>query len=667
MNELARCVVRVHGQIEGTGFFFRRDGSILTCFHLIGNLTTGKQSEKPIRVVYAGQEYAVSIEYTNPEWDIAILRIEQQRLPKGVVLFTLAAWEKTLHGSMFQTFGYRPPRMYDGLYAHGVIVGSIRVQRGGFDLQLAPQAVGEHTLRQGMSGAPVYIEATNQIVGMIKSRTRYTEPTSTEHTLPVQETMPIAVSIAEAMKHVPLLQHVGFVNREHERRMARGQYDYAPRCIVFDAPARYGKTNLLCAVESEHERDGWHCIHVETSRQTASASDLARQIAVEVGIKHCADASLETIRSTVIGALQVQMTDDCKGIAFFIDNIEHVPRNEIHLFLDAFLAPLFDDERLRSMRVRMAGCYVGGIWECESRRANIPLKVYPLSPFRFEYICDTIQLYRPEQPASDLFAAHLMHITGGHPGCMRAIINESPLDAEIEYQFSLDRQYDYYDRIVRRSACDVYSTIPEDLRIIFDTLCVFRRYDLDMLKRIAAARSITNPLHNLLRALTATYFITLNPDTGFYGDTIIRRLLMLRLYWEDRERFVQLCMLARQIYQETRHLSASHAVLVTIECLYQELQLAYYTSDHSADARLGLRDRFFAEHGILNTYMQPLLQRNDAWMIQSMLIQRLREAEEAELDWEFRFIVNFLLRDDMYLDTPYQRLLQTVEAIFSST
>jgi hypothetical protein len=43
-------------------------------------------------------------------------------------------------------------------------------------------------------------------------------------------------------------------------------------------------------------------------------------------------------------------------------------------------------------------------------------------------------------------------------------------------------------------------------------------------------------------------------------------------------------------------------------------------------------------------------------------MQRLREAES---DWEFQFMINFLLRDNDYTDTPYQQLLQTIEASFN--
>jgi hypothetical protein len=299
-NDFTACIVCVQGISVGTGFFFRRNGRILTCFHLIGDLETGEVRTESVKVFYKGNEYAVTIENSNQEQDIAILRLNPPRMPKGATTGELAVWDKQKHGDVFRTFGYRPTGDYDGVFADGQILGLIHTSEGLQVLQIASQAVGEESLRPGMSGAPVYIAATNQIVGMIRSRVVYTRGS--------RETVPVAVSMANAMKEVPLLEHVGFVNREDERKKARGTAEYAPRCIIFDAPARYGKTDLLCAIEDDHIDDGWHCIMVETRRDTASAIDLVQQIvaAAEVQIPF-QTTNVETAYHTLATVLQNQI------------------------------------------------------------------------------------------------------------------------------------------------------------------------------------------------------------------------------------------------------------------------------------------------------------------------------------------------------------------------
>jgi hypothetical protein len=587
--DVEKCVVRVQGRLKGTGFFFRRDGSILTCFHLIGDLKTSALGDEPIAVFYDNQEYSVFIEYCNPQRDIAILRLMQHQVPNGVEIFELAAWDQSKHGRPFRTFGYRPPDdTFNGLHAPGIIEGRIRVQGEWPGLQLASQEKDKESLRPGMSGAPVYIEATRQIVGMITTRSPYDE----YH----PEIIPVALPVEEAMKHCPLLKNVGFVNREQERNEARGvnEYKYTSRCILFDAPARYGKSELLRVIEGDHHDDNWYCIVVETKPDTDDAIALVRQIIETLDVKP-SGKSLEVLYIQFITALQVcvkkehEHRNGFNGIALFIDDVENLSREYIYPFLLSFLVPFLDETDLGSIRVRMAGSHVGGNWESEARHAGLRLKVIPLSPFRFEYVHNTVLTYRPTQVSSELLAAHIMHITGGHPGCMRTLIDEAVDKMDIEEQFSLNRQKDYYNRVVRDIAHEVHHTIPESLRRTFDNLCVFRRYDLDILRRMESSGYIQQPLHTLIPDLMNTYLIDRNLDNGFYGDNIVRRLLMLRLYWEEYDYFLELCQIAKQIYQEAQSQIPSHnRALITIECLYQELQLAYYSSNPSVEARRAL-------------------------------------------------------------------------------
>jgi hypothetical protein len=463
---------------------------------------------------------------------------------------------------------------------------------------------------------------------------------------------------------LPPIHRLHFVNREDERREACERY--APQYIFFEAPAGYGKTELLKAIEQQHFRDGWLCIYVKTPEGIASALELAQHLARQGRLMSAAALSdIEVLGTALAVAIAEKWADktvflDKSGrprVLFLIDNVERLPQSEIAPFLNRFLPSV--QEVLPGLRVRLAGRYVGSEWIKRARA--LKLAEHPLTPFKFKYVRDTVESLLPFQQEADLdlYAAHLMYTTGGHPGCMAQIIECTDLTQPVEEYFIAHQ--DKHKDIVLPVAHRIRESIPRSLRDICDALSVFRRYNYRILQRIIDAGLIdqTGDVDSLEKALTATYLMKRKRD-GFIQDEIVRRLLAIRLRWEEHTRFIRLCENARQIYEQDLQGATLRPDQIALETLYQELQLRYFRSSQTLGERKALRKEFLADSGILNRYLQVLAPKPNASDILADLQVCL---EDEDGDWEFHFVVNFYLRGVRYCNEPYVKIMEQVRAV----
>lgn len=733
-DKLPQNVVRIQqGSAVGTGFFINRDGSLLTCFHVIREKETGKVTDREITVTFNDVEYLADCIFPSPDpqrLDMAILRLKDGHLPHEANLLPLGEWQpgaKQTHE--FRTYGFRSEH-FEGLHANGEIRGFTSTKSGRQLLQLGSEAIGAEEIRQGMSGGPVYCDAVEQIVGMLSLRVK--EPGETiPCAIPLGEIAAIWPPIKERLleeellkqlpkvlrdkyfteesfrlfyeslplpdrrkydelgenkfqalieqlrnsgevydfinymrgKHpniplhklieLPPVHRINFVNREDELGDACGQF--APPYILFEAPAGYGKTELLKAIEQRHFRDGWLCIFVEVPKDVISAVDLINQLIGKAGYSENLSQLPDTkaMGYTFAGFLEKQLAlSDAAGIVLLVDSVERLPEDEIDPFLNDFLFAIWSV--IRTLRIRLAGRYSGFLWQKRAKEFDLTIK--SLTPFRFRYVKETVRRLLPTQEEPDLCAAHLMHITGGHPGCMAEIIQRIDSSQTAEENFRINQ--DNYREIVLSVANETRKSIPEKLREIFDILSVFRRYNHRLLQQIIDAGLIKydGDAAILERALTATYLVT--RKDGFIQDEIVRRLLVTKLRWEEPERFVELCEKAKQVYEQDLQTVTSRPEHIAMEGLYHELQLDYYQRDQSQTTRETLQDTFYAESGALRRYLKTLSAKPYASDIKADLKTLLQDENRS---WEFRFAVNFFLRGEQYDNEPYKGLLRYID------
>jgi hypothetical protein len=149
-------------------------------------------------------------------------------------------------------------------------------------------------------------------------------------------------------------------------------------------------------------------------------------------------------------------------------------------------------------------------------------------------------------PAPDVvarIAAHLMHITGGHPGCMARMLEDFDFRWMAD-DYLITREDFYYYEVILPT---IYEIRRESLKEELNVLCTCRRFTPPILRGFIKHGLIQHDdEYQLDTALTQTYLVT--RADGFLQDGITRRLLAVRLRHEYHQRFVQICEAAREIY-----------------------------------------------------------------------------------------------------------------------
>ncbi len=736
-DRLVQSVVRIdHEGNVGTGFFIDSDGSILTCFHVIRDKKTLQATKREVAIWFDGQEYVARCiaASTDPDLlDAAILRLNDEEMPSKAVLLPLGRWQEAVPA--VRSFGFCHPRTVNGLHARSMIQGRTRTDRNQVFLHFSPQAAQQ--MRPGMSGAPLYCEEANQIVGVIAHRFR-ADGVKITCAIPIEEIAEIHPRIKERLAEEKVLQNLqqilvpgkwftentlrrfyeslsfpnlpaydeleanrpqgivdqlrsrsesvydfikalqlrhptiplddvlpegslGFVNRDEELRETTGSL--AVPYIFFEAPAGYGKTALLSAIRQRDIAHGWLCIYVDAPPTIDSALSLARFVAQQADCQIPARLRhVQNVAWMLAGHLQQRLSvakkdrsAAKKGLTLIIDSVEQLPDVEIDDFLNQFLAELLEALPKINIRLRLAGRYIGGRWSQKAQTFNLP--VLALSPFQFHYVRETVRTRFPKHKHLDSFAAHLMHITGGHPRCMKQIMDACDSTRSPEDHFEAEATR--YRQMVLKVVNNIRELIPSDLRHVFDVLSVFRRYTYAILNSVLEAGLIpyTDGNRRLEKDLLATYLV--KREEAFIQDEIVRRLLALRLRWEEPDTFARVINEARKIHRFYLE-RTTYPEAIFIEALYQELVTGYYRSDMKAAARHQLSERFFTDGGILERYLEKLEEKPELDSIGASLVNIL----ENEKDWEFAFSVKFFLREEEYTDAPYNTLCQRVKRFF---
>jgi hypothetical protein len=243
---------------------------------------------------------------------------------------------------------------------------------------------------------------------------------------------------------------------------------------------------------------------------------------------------------------------------------------------------------------------------------------------------------------------------------MARIIENTDLTQSTEDYFETHESE--HREIVLSFAYKIRESIPEALRDTFDVLSVFRRYNYRLLNRIIDAGLVSHRggANGLEKALTATYLV--RRESGFIQDEIVRRLLTRRLRWDEPKRFRDLCDDARKIYrQDLKHVT-SRPEFIALEGLYQELRCGYYSCEQTSSARRSLHNDFLAVDGILSQYLELLEAKTNA---PDTIADFKSLFENQDTDWEFRFVVNFFLRDEEYTNQPYDKMVAQIDEFFA--
>lgn len=297
------------------------------------------------------------------------------------------------------------------------------------------------------------------------------------------------------------LEQIKFVNRVSEIQYLTEPY--CPPYLLLNAPMGYGKTRLLDKIRGQYQENNWFCLFISLADQKSppSVCDISKKILDAIN-----PDKQETLHSTdpeecgeEVGQAILQAIENApKRVLLMIDNIEIIDDDVAETLLNRFFTYLQD--ALSSshtgiecqFRLILSGRYISR-WTL--LKSKIRLELYSLKPFDFLAVWSIVESFARygHQAAAyqQDFAAHLMHITAGHPDCMTKILRTEYGRLVATFTRKLPT---YYADIVAPAITEVKKYIPDDLQPAMSALSVVRRFKSAMLRHFLEQGILTAPM-----------------------------------------------------------------------------------------------------------------------------------------------------------------------------
>ncbi len=438
---------------------------------------------------------------------------------------------------------------------------------------------------------------------------------------------------------------------------------------LIDAPAGFGKSILIQALKTRMEEAGWRCSYARVRHPKTSAEVIA-QIARGLGVPAHEGASGASLAKSL--ARQYEQTDSPK-VAIFIDVEKPLPDDLkiVEELLDGFIPDMadgleeanFSRGRHNPFRVVIASRYLTGKLR---ERPKIPLTPHKLKPFTYQTILEAASKRVSLLSASmqEQFAAHLMHYTAGHPGCISATISLYEEHGRPEpSEFFREFENQIWNDIVFPEISDVRESIDKEVRRVFENLSVFRLLDpgilREALKHPPYAPEFADEF-DLQDKLRRTYLM--DADGMYLRDSIARKLLSIWLLNDVGPRqFAFQCAQAREICRQRLQAPVTQQPdRWLLEYLYQSLQ-GRIAEIQEPGSRNAIRENFFQED--LPQGFNLFASARDPREYRISIEKTLNE------DWEMQFTVNYFLRENRFDDSensPWMNAKRQILRLFNS-
>ncbi|GEM_PF-1625490 len=651
----ATCTVRTKDKF-GTAWLVSKEGHLLTAGHLLGKDKNTLVDEVTIQFSgdIAHQAHRVAWGYDeNKEIDFAVIQlvessVNRQPLPISLVQSVTGKFTLRGHGETLNTLSN----------GTGEFIGYINEPNNRLFKLRSPE-----TAESGYSGGAVFSDEAHAVVAIqTKTTTQFVGAESnTVLAMPLYRIAEYWEPLYEIAKNPDLpISPPPFINQKDE--MDNILATFAPQYYFLDAPAGYGKTILLQRLKNRFQEKDYECAYVSADKYPTLPL-LLKELFNEYGMRYPKDDNLGQ-QITRFGSLLNQKHKNNPKIVGFVLLIDLGKAPSITLInelLNTFIPRLFHNlqtmdewfktkvERHR-FRVVVTGRYL-------ATREEVKIKFVPsrLSPFKYEVILDLVWQYVGHLPEEQIkqIAAHIMYLSGGHPGCMAALLRlykqkETPYPDYFLEDYQTDIQ-----PIVREAINQIRNDIPSGLQAVMDILSPCRRINYDFIRQFMNCGLIPDGNQDKLADdLVQTYLM--NRESGFLQDGITRPLLAIRLRQETSDIFLKVCQTAKEIYLGyISKANASRPDVIMVELLHQELQLGYYQlKEDTPEERLQFKVAFSVT---LNEHLHALV---PDWNYRERIDDFLTA---LNIDWEFQFIVNYFLREEIYSEQPYQELKDQVK------
>lgn len=326
-----------------------------------------------------------------------------------------------------------------------------------------------------------------------------------------------------------------------------------------------------------------------------------------------------------------------RKVLLLLDEVDSFKEEETKVLLNEFIPEMVEAIRVAKtilFRVIFSGRYRSD-WQRIS--GKVLLNVNTLAPFDFNSVhlsvIDFHDRLNLQLDTEDLrqFAVHLMHFTGGHPGCMAEILKGQHQNLSVDSIVA--KENEYFGKLVEPIIDTIKRDIPNNLLPVFEKLSAVRYFDNSLIQHFIQEGLInwTKQVEELESQLLQTYLIE-DAECGFLKDGITRRLFAIQQRRLDNARFVKACIVAQNYYRAMLKLDCFGFEIAAVEILFQELQISLSQRRYDIENYLETAKSIVAH---LNTFSQ-------ASRILKDFKKRLKE------DWEFIFCFNYLFPNNSF-------------------
>lgn len=484
-----------------------------------------------------------------------------------------------------------------------------------------------------------------------------------------------------------LVDTTNFVNRQQEIDAILAPELTVSKFLVC-APAGYGKSLLLKELKKRYIKDSTRKWDSAVSSINSDANleeinlklslDLENQLNIHIVQRDSILTLGDVVGRELLGkyhsSQKEQSNDSIQGLVILIDLEGEPHTNLLKIITEKFVPqlekrlkiynPYLEDKFL--FRIVIAGRYLSKLED-----TSIPdeyVKIH-LTPFKIDTIRRSARNHFGafDKKITDELAAHALFLGAGHPGSMAhtfSLFSEDPSPSDSFF-------YNYQSIILEKTISYAYETIERlnkispDFTEILPMLSLFRYLCdplLDSLLEKYPIETIRDGME-LGDQLRDTYLFGFDYSSQLTRDDITRRVLAIHFCHSPSEMtsFAERCdfaiTLCRDRIVDIYEPSCEKWI---IEYLFQNLQKHMHESSLDREARKQLRESYFDT--ILPSIIALLAERVEKVILERRLGEwnRYWRALQNEIEnpdqWEFRFLLKYLLRDDFYNDQPYTEL-----------
>ncbi len=486
--------------------------------------------------------------------------------------------------------------------------------------------------------------------------------------------------IFDPLPDLSSLQPVPFVNRVDEIDAITATASVGGQYFLVDAPAGYGKTYLLRQLDERFRaKETWDHAFVSVKRDW-SLETLTFKLADVLGIKLNSGTDLDW-GYRFSGALKKKYQNSRvpAGLALFIDIDGEPSIKLLQELLEKFISQVWESlveldafssaKPQSQFRVIVSGRNVAANDDLKTSRDHLPLINRSLSPFTYDVICQSVRNYLTgfEKRKIDQLAAHILFLTGGHPGCMAQVLQFYGLKQVPVDRLIADFGENIWEQIVRETSEKVWKGLPgkgKNFHDAINRLSIFRYVNNYILRYVmdnCAVPGLRDEI-DLRDMLTTNYLYT--GDGRFLQDDMNRRLLVIRLRHTSPDTYREYCETAYKVcIQQLQEPNIQLPERWVIEFLNQFLQQFAGDKLDQPSFRAGIKERFYEEVTRALKIRREYKKLPADWReeMDALLVEM-----EKKDQWEFRFSVNYFLREDQYDDGPYQKLKSEIRSLSRS-